>query len=278
MSGPRASAPEVEEQVGGEGPGAKVARAALDNSLSLGLLAMLPLLLAYELALGAQDLAPRNTSELLLLRGARLLPFDERDLRILGLALASTGAALLCFRRRSPLLPGLLRIVLEGILFAILLGPLLALAMRWLPGEVGRLEVSPLPPPTPPGPAEAAAAFGGAAYEELVFRVGLFSLGFLAAQQVLRFFGAGERTARSAARGIALAASSLAFAAFHLDLCTRWLGPGGEAFSAPVFAWRACAGLALCSIFLWRGPGVAAWTHGLFNFALLLGAGPEVLL
>ena len=36
--------------------------------------------------------------------------------------------------------------------------------------------------------------------------------------------------------------------------------------------------LLLALLFLWRGPGVAAWTHGLFNFALILGAGPEVLL
>lgn len=278
MSGLRARAWEVEEHGGGDEARAAAARSGLDSSSSLGILALLPLFLAYELALAAQDHAPRNTSELLLSSAARVFPVDERGLRVLGLALASVAASVMCLRRRSPVLPGILRIVLEGIFFAILLGPLLALAMRWLPAEIGRIEAVPSPPATPPSAAEAGAVFGGAAYEELVFRVGLFSLGFLAAREVLRFFGCGERTARTAARGLALGASSLAFAGFHLELCTSWLGPGGEPFSAPVFAWRACAGVALCSIFLWRGPGVAAWAHGLFNFALLLGAGPEVLL
>ena len=31
-------------------------------------------------------------------------------------------------------------------------------------------------------------------------------------------------------------------------------------------------------LFRWRGVGVTAWTHGLFNLALLLGAGPDVFL
>jgi len=120
--------------------------------------------------------------------------------------------------------------------------------------------------------------FGGAAYEEITFRIGLLSLTFLGVTSILAFFGAPERGARHAARVVAVLVSSLAFAAFHLAAFNAWLGVGGEPFIPAVFAWRSLAGVQLAVLFLWRGPGVAAWTHGLFDFGLLLGAGPEVLL
>ena len=39
----------------------------------------------------------------------------------------------------------------------------------------------------------------------------------------------------------------------------------------------ALAGILLGLLFRWRGPGVAAWSHGLFNLALLLGIDPDVV-
>ena len=72
--------------------------------------------------------------------------------------------------------------------------------------------------------------------------------------------------------------SATLFAAAHLAAYTAWLGPGGEPYDASVFTWRLLAGILLGLVFRWRGPGVAAWTHGLFNLALLLGAGPDVFL
>ena len=37
------------------------------------------------------------------------------------------------------------------------------------------------------------------------------------------------------------------------------------------------AGILLGLVFRLRGPGVAAWAHGLFNVALLVGVDPDVL-
>ena len=72
--------------------------------------------------------------------------------------------------------------------------------------------------------------------------------------------------------------SAAFFAAFHLAPFVGWLGRGGESFDAAVFSYRFLAGLLLALVFRWRGPGVAAWTHGWFNLALLIGAGPDVFL
>ena len=40
--------------------------------------------------------------------------------------------------------------------------------------------------------------------------------------------------------------------------------------------WRLLAGILLAGLFRWRGLGVCAWAHGLFNLGLVLGAGPGV--
>lgn len=249
----------------------------LRRSLSVGFLAMLPLFAAYEYGLAATHGTRRNAAELVVFRAFELLPEHGRALRIASLALASIAAGAVCFRRRVALGPSLLRVVLEGLFAAVLFGPAMALAMHLVPPGVAPLDVAAGPPPSPPGAAEAAIVFGGAAYEELVFRVGLLALAFLGARRIFEFFGAGERAARVSAQGMALLVSALAFAAFHLRAFTGWLGPGGEPFEAGPFFWRLFAGVLLGLLFLWRGPGVAAWTHGLFNFALFLGAGPEVL-
>ena len=75
---------------------------------------------------------------------------------------------------------------------------------------------------------------------------------------------------------LSLLGSSLAFAAFHLEACVAWLGVGGDPFEPAIFTYRVLAGMLLGLLFRWRGPGVAAWAHGLFNLGLLLGAGPDV--
>ena len=120
---------------------------------------------------------------------------------------------------------------------------------------------------------------GAGAYEELVFRVGAYSALFTVASRVSVFlFGAAGPVARGVSEFVGLVGSALLFSAFHLALLVRWLGPGGEDFDPAIFTYRALAGILLGILFRWRGPGVSAWTHGLFNLALLLGAGPNVFL
>ncbi|MAF66600.1 MAG: hypothetical protein CMJ84_13200 [Planctomycetes bacterium] len=242
------------------------------RSLSLGLVAMVPLLLAYELAAGGQ----RNTAEVVLFHPGTLagLPSDVVRRAVMVVALAAAGA--LCFTRRIALGPGVLRIVLEGLGAAIVLGPTLVGAMKWL-GAEGVLAPRGLQPSEIPALAGAALAFGGAAYEELLLRVGGFGLLFMVARRVGLFWGLPPRAARWAGEGAGVVGTAVAFAAFHLATFTAWLGPGGEAFDERVFTWRLLAGILLAVLFRWRGPGVAAWSHGLFNLALLIGAGPEVL-
>lgn len=248
--------------------------AALSRSLAFGFLAMLPLFLAYEL--GAAESGRRAAAELVLLRP--VAPFTEElpYVRVTLLATLTVVTFVWCLRRHLALGPRLARVVIEGFLGALLLGPLTALLMQ----VVGAAPID-LPAEARVGiPTLERAAFvaGAAAYEEVLFRVGLYSLLWMLTRRLLRWLGAGDRAARWTAECAAPVGSALCFAAFHLEVCLRHFGPGGEPFDLSVFAWRALAGVLLALLFRWRGPGVAAWAHACFNVSLLLGAGPRVFL
>jgi hypothetical protein len=244
----------------------------------VGLLAMAPLFAAYEVgvAQGGPD-GPRNVAELALGRALAFLSAHDTAVRIAFLA----GALLVAFVQVRlaglPLLRALLRAVLEGVGFALALGPLLLVALALIGVGADELGLAGRAPGAPVELARAARAFGAGAWEELLFRVGGYSALFVMARGVAGFLGAGETAGRWISEGSAVLGSALLFAAGHLDAATRLLGIEGEPFDAGVFLWRSVAGVFLAGLFRWRGPGVAAWSHGLFNLALILGSGPGVL-
>ena len=242
-------------------------------SLALGLLAMAPLFLAYEYGLAADASLPRSQSERALFRLFSLAPDVETLLRRLTLGGALLGALVLCYRRRVALGPSLVRVFLEGLVAAVALGPALAYGLRLLglSADTPALATDPTLP-------TAARVLGAAAFEELLFRVALYGALYVLSRRLVLFFGVRERVSAWVADLIAVAGSALGFAAIHLSSWTGWIGPEGEAFDPGVFTWRLLAGVLLALLFRWRGPGVAAWSHGLFNLALLVGADPEVFL
>lgn len=243
-------------------------------SLALALLAMTPLFVAYEYGLAQEPELLRSHSERTLFFLFSRAGEHEALLRRLVLGAGFVAAAVLCFRRRVALGPSLLRLFVEGVFGAIALGPALALGMRLFGGFGDELHSV----AADTSLSIAARVLGAAAFEELLFRVALYGMIYVLARRVVLFFGARAGPSAWSAEAIALVASSLGFAAIHLASWTRWLGPGGEDYDGAIFAWRFLAGVLLALLFRWRGPGVAAWSHGLFNLALLIGAGPEVLL
>ena len=245
------------------------------RSLSLAWLAMLPLFIAYELALLDRDDARRNTGELMV--GLALRPLGEQatHARWVGLAVCALIALIICKRRSVAVASGVARVVLEGLGFAVVLGPLLVIALRaW--GHT--LDVTGDPSAHPPQIREAALLFGGSAWEEMLFRVGVYSLLWLLALRFCSALGLGPGIGRVCAELCGLCLSAVLFALAHFTPVTRWFGSGGRDLEPTLFAWYALAGVVLGLIFRWRGPGVAAWAHGLFNLALVLGVDPDVIL
>jgi membrane protease YdiL (CAAX protease family) len=168
--------------------------------------------------------------------------------------------------------------VLEGLAASVVLGPALLVGLHFVGGFEVLRDVHLARAGEAPSLARVALLAGGAAYEEIVFRMGVQGLAFLALHAITRSWLPHEPLARVLAEAGAVLASALVFAAAHLAVFTQLLGPGGEPWHAGVFPWRVLAGILLAALFRWRGPGVAAWAHAAFNAALAIGAGPGVFL
>ncbi len=242
--------------------------------LAPGFLACLLLFFFYEFGLALQDPeGGRNLAELTLSRSLFLFGGAERYVRWL-LLLGAGVFAYVHFRRSElSLRTTLLRTIGEGLLAGMLLGPFLMVLLGIFDAWPGELEVDPMP--LAPRLPTALRIFGAAAWEELVFRLGCHSILFLIIGRTVQFFGVARPLSHLIGDIGGLIGSSVIFAAFHLENLQRWIGLEHEAPS-PAFLWRLVAGLVLAGLYRWRGLGVAAWAHGLFNLGLTLGAGPGV--
>jgi hypothetical protein len=69
--------------------------------------------------------------------------------------------------------------------------------------------------------------------------------------------------ARLTAGTLATIAGALLFSAFH------YIGPFGEPLRLESFVFRALAGLSFSALYLTRGFGITAWTHALYDVAVL---------
>ncbi len=246
--------------------------------LGAGYLALVPMLAAYEWARSAVGGGVRNSSELALTRLFSPLGAWEDGARI-GLLAILACVALVRVRELDLRLGRTVFVTaLQGLAAAILLGPILVFLVELLGDSVAEVAFPIGRPEEVPGLPRTALVFGSSAWEELFFRLGAYSLLYLLVRRCSSFLGASDPAARWSADVVALTGSSLFFAAAHLEGCVRWLGEGGEPFHSGLFAWRAFAGVCLGVLFRWRGVGVAGWAHGLFNVALMLGAGPAVFL
>lgn len=100
-------------------------------------------------------------------------------------------------------------------------------------------------------------SLGAGLYEELLFRVLLVGSLAWAGQRLLRW--------RPLVAGMwAALIGALVFSAFH------YVGPYGDRLTAYSFVFRTIAGLAFSALYLLRGFGITAWTHGLYDAFLLL--------
>jgi len=100
-----------------------------------------------------------------------------------------------------------------------------------------------------------ALSIGAGLYEELVFRVILVGLLFAGMRAVL------EKP--STAYIVSALVGAAIFSAVH------HIGPLGDAWNLGVFFFRFLFGLALNALYLWRGFGVAAWTHAIYDILVV---------
>lgn len=231
----------------------------LSRSHRYSLLLALPLLMLYELfeaisPVRAQGGIVRNGADVMLTGLFTWLLGPRGPLVFMALVIGLSLWLIHRDRSSGPLRPGIFGLMLgESVVLALLfgfivgtatvqlLGPLRSLAAGGIGGTVlERLTLS----------------LGAGLYEELLFRVVLVAL--LAN-------GLGLAGIRRVAAGIiATVVGALLFSAFH------YVGPLGEPLKLQSFVFRALAGLAFSALYLTRGFGITAWTHALYDVAVLM--------
>jgi hypothetical protein len=220
----------------------------------------LPLLLLYELL---EAVSPVRASGGIVRNGADVLLTGVFSWMLgprgplVFMALVIGGALWLILKDRSgrgPFRVSTLGAMLgESLVLALLFGVVVGTATVQLVGPLRALAAG---GPLDGGPlARLTLSLGAGLYEELLFRVVIVAL----LSNGLRLLGLG----RLAAGTLAVVIGALLFSAFH------YIGPLGEPLRLESFVFRALAGVAFSALYLTRGFGITAWTHALYDVAVL---------
>lgn len=175
----------------------------------------------------------------------------------IGLAAGVYLAVLRIQARRIPWRGGAMLLAVEGIVWGLLLGPLLSALTALVSAQLQPLAM---------GFSEAhgrlALAAGAGLYEELLFRAGLMSALYVLIASFLKTFFPRD-AADTFSFGAALVLSAVAFSLAHV------LGDP-SALDAGPFLFRAVAGVVLGLLFSWRGLAVVAYAHASYDAHFLL--------
>lgn len=237
------------------------------RTATYGFLMALPLLALYEVLLLGADAGPglqvRVGAEVWMKQWLALLGVAGRHVLTLVVVLIGIGVYLYERKARIPIRPRYFGWMLaESVVYAWgtallvsgLVGALLLAAGAGIASESPRLTAAVFESGLG---TRLALSIGAGVYEELLFRVLLVGGLYAGLRRVL--------ARRRAAYAVAAVTGALVFSAVH------YIGPLGDAFTLASFTFRFLFGLMLNLLFLWRGFGIAAWTHALYNVMLVLG-------
>lgn len=225
------------------------------HSLLYSYLISLPLLVLYEVLIVISQPNPQHTVRISVDVWIKTLfsYFGNNVLSITLIVVALVGLVILYKERDrlSSIKPRYFLVMLaEAFIYAFVLALLLSLLVGALvqimqPGAIESLTTL----------EKLALSLGAGLYEELFFRVLLVSglvylFNYLMNKQWLAF------------------ASAIVIAAIIFSLA-HYIGALGDAFALGSFLFRFFFGLALNAIYLWRGFGMAAWTHAIYDIMVV---------
>ena len=102
-------------------------------------------------------------------------------------------------------------------------------------------------------------SFGAGIYEEILFRMLLLSIIYFIIVKALKINPA------IGSLGSILICASI-FSIMH------YIGPSGDSFSIHSFSFRLVAGIILSAIFIFRGLGIAVYTHAIYDILVIQNA------
>lgn len=239
---------------------------AHSRRLDISLTFIMPLLVAYEVGVILCQAGIENEVAL------RLIKLPLRDVFGIHGLLVFNGAMILAFLVAFALAEDVegtradmyLGMVVESAAFAIALGTVVLGLVGALYGLASVHELLSVAWPSQDRMLAVTLSIGAGVYEELFFRLVLISgiLVLVRRLMVRAFADPVEPDCWSAAALAAVVVSSLLFSLAH------HLGPAGEPFALRPFAYRYLCGVILAVIYLWRGLGIAVWTHAFYDILL----------
>lgn len=226
------------------------------HSLLYSYLISLPLLLLYEaliyLSQPDTEHAVRISVDVWI---KWLFSLFGRDLLSITLILAALIGLVILYRERHRLsslkLSYFFMMIVEASVYAFILGLLIASAIS------GLLQMAQTSPVEGLSTGQLLAlSLGAGLYEELFFRVILVSL--------LLYIFNNFFAKKYIAYGMAMIVAAAIFSLVH------YIGAYGDPFTLGSFLFRFLFGLALNAIYIWRGFGIAAWTHAIYDLIVIL--------
>jgi len=220
---------------------------------AVSFLLLLPLGLLHLSGRGKADAGAYAVIE----RGLELLGPWAAWLLALGLAAGVYLAVLRIQARRIPWRGGALLLGVEGIVWGLVLGPVLSALTALVSAQLQPLAIS-----FSEAHGRLALAAGAGLYEELLFRAGLMSALYVLIAAFLKTFFPRE-AADTFSFGAALVLSAVGFSLAHAF-------GDASALDAGPFLFRAVAGVVLGLLFSWRGLAVVAYAHASYDAHFLL--------
>lgn len=226
------------------------------NTLLYSYLISLPLLLLYEVLI---FLAQPDTEQVVRISVdvwiKTLFSYFGRDVISITLILVALIGLIVLYRERKKL--GSLKIsyfftmLIEASFYAFVLALLISVTVS---GLLQMVQLSPVE--TLSTLQQLALSLGAGLYEELFFRVILVSALLYAFKKIF--------TKQVVAFAVAILLAAAIFSLVH------YFGAYGDPFTVGSFLFRFLFGLALNAIYLWRGFGMAAWTHAIYDLMIIV--------
>jgi membrane protease YdiL (CAAX protease family) len=226
------------------------------HSLLYSYLISLPLLLLYEILIFLSqpdaEQAVRISVDVWIKTLFSYIGPDVVSITLIFVALIGVG---ILYRERSRLstlkFSYFITMLIEASAYAFFLALFISTAIT------GLLQILPTSPvESLPVLQQLALSLGAGLYEELFFRVILVSV-------LLLIFK------RAFTQKYVAFTLSIFLAAFIFSMVHYW-GPLGDSFSFHSFLFRFLFGLSLNAIYLWRGFGMAAWTHAIYDLMVIV--------
>ena len=220
------------------------------RNLPKSFLFILPLLVFYEIGIVLYGPAIKNTADVIVKKPFEIFG-NNATLAFNSLIIIISFCSIFYIEKKNRLSCGIfIPMFLESAAYGFFLGYItLFFAHGYLPFDIANLSVQ--------GFIKGIIiSLGAGIYEEILFRMLLLSILYFIIVKALR------------ANPIIGSLCSILICAFVFSLM-HYIGPTGDSYSIGSFSFRLVAGIVLSAIFVFRGLGIAVYTHAIYDILVI---------